>query len=117
VITILAVGRVKSEEDANQLIKLPSRERYGGGSSSELYLTLAPLLYWVEFAVDAEERFPLFIQVYQAVKDVLSGLPQGQCEMDISQVMMPSLKRASDFMANNSPTLSMLKFLDLVLAD
>ena len=30
---------------------------------------------------------------------------------------MPSLQRASDFMAGNSPSLSMLKFLDLVLND
>lgn len=60
-ISIVAVGRLKNEEDANQLIRLPSVERYGGGPSSELYLTLAPLLYWVEYAVDREERFPVFI--------------------------------------------------------
>jgi hypothetical protein len=96
---------------------LPSFERYGGGPSSELYLVLAPLLFWLEYSVDREERFSLFMQIYQTIKDVLNGLPKGQSDLDITTVMFPSLQRASDFMAGNSPNLSMLKFLDMVLAD
>jgi len=64
IITIVAVGRQKNEEDSNQLIRLPSYERYGGGPSSELYLVLTPLLYWLEYSIDKEERFSLFMQLY-----------------------------------------------------
>ena len=77
VITIVSLGRQKSEEDANQLIRLPSFEKYGGGPSSELYLVLAPLLYWLEYSIDREDRLPLFMQLYQTVKDVLAGLSKG----------------------------------------
>lgn len=59
----------------------------------------------------------MFIQLYQTVKDVLSGLPKGQSDLDIVSVIFPSLQRASDFMADNSPSLSMIKFLDIVLSD
>lgn len=35
VITIVAIGRQKNEEEANQLIKLPQNDKFGGGTSSE----------------------------------------------------------------------------------
>ena len=60
VITIVAMGRLKGEEDANQLIRLPTSDRYGGGSSSELYLVLSPLIYWLEYSIDRPDRLPLF---------------------------------------------------------
>lgn len=37
--------------------------------------------------------------------------------MDVVQIIMPSLHRTSEFLAANSPSLSMLKFLDIVLSD
>jgi hypothetical protein len=77
IITILACGRQKSEEEANQLIKIPNNERFGGSASSELFLLLTPLMYWLEYAIDREERYPLFLQVYQTIKDVLGSLPKG----------------------------------------
>ena len=61
VIMIVAQGRQKSEEDANQLIRLPSFEKYGDGPSSELYLVLAPLLYWLEYSIEREDRLSLFL--------------------------------------------------------
>lgn len=64
IITIVAMGRQKCEEDANQLIRLPTAEKYGGGPSTELYLVLTPLIFWLEFAIDREDRLPLFQQVY-----------------------------------------------------
>lgn len=64
IISIVANGRQKNEEDANQLIRLPSYERYGGGPSSELYLVLTPLLFWLEYSIDRDDRFNLFIQLY-----------------------------------------------------
>ena len=40
VITIISMGRQKNEEEANQLIKLPSAESFGQGTSSEFVLVL-----------------------------------------------------------------------------
>jgi hypothetical protein len=76
VITIVAIGRQKNEEEANQLIKLPQHDKFGGGTSNEFYLLLAPLLYWLEYAIDSDDRYPLFMQVYQTIKEVLMGLPR-----------------------------------------
>jgi hypothetical protein len=60
VITIIATGRLKNEEESQQLIRLPSTEQFGGGPSSEFYLLLPPLLYWMEYSIEKEERLPLF---------------------------------------------------------
>lgn len=117
VIVIVAQGRQKQEEDANQLIRLPSYEKYGGGPSSELYLVLAPLLYWLEYSIDREDCFSLFQTLYQTIKEVLQGLSKGQSDLDIVSVIFPSLRRCSDFLANNSPAQPMVKFLETVLAD
>ena len=40
VITIVTMGRQKTEEEATQLIKLPPAESFGNGTSSEMYLIL-----------------------------------------------------------------------------
>lgn len=111
------MGRQKGEEDANQLIRLPTCERFGGGASSELYLVLTPLIFWLEFSIDKRDRLSLFQQIYQTIKDVLGGLPAGQCDLDIPSMMIPSLQRTNEFLAGNSPPLPMLKFLDIVLGD
>jgi hypothetical protein len=57
----VAIGRKKSDDDAHQLIKIPTLEQLGGGTSNELFLVLAPLVYWLEYAVDREDRFSLFL--------------------------------------------------------
>jgi hypothetical protein len=60
IITIVAMGRQKGEEDANQLIRLPTCDKYGGGPSSELYLVLTPLIYWIEYSLEQKDRLSLF---------------------------------------------------------
>jgi hypothetical protein len=90
---------------------------FGGGTSSEFYLILAPLLYWLEYSIDREDRLMLFQQTYQTIKDVIAGLSPGQCKIDMITVMLPSLKRTCEYLRENSPNLSMLKFLDIVLTD
>jgi hypothetical protein len=55
---LISVGRKKSEEEANSLIKI--KQEY----SIELYLLINPLLFWLDFSVEREERLPLFKQVY-----------------------------------------------------
>ncbi len=75
------------------------------------------MLYWLEYSIDSEERFPLFMQLYQTIKDVMAGLPKSQADLDIISVIFPALQRTSDYIKENSPNLSMIKFLDLVLTD
>ena len=51
---MISVGRRKNDEEANSLIKL--KVEY----TSELYLFLNPLLFWLDFSVEREERLGLF---------------------------------------------------------
>jgi hypothetical protein len=76
-----------------------------------------PLLFWLDFSVEREERFGLFKSVYQTIKDVLENLPPKRIDIDLLQIMIPILQRTTDFLKNNSPSLSMLKVLDMVLRD
>jgi hypothetical protein len=59
----------------------------------------------------------LFKQVYQTIKDVLENLPPKKVDIDILQIIIPILQRTSEYLRQNSPTQSMLKFLDIVLQD
>lgn len=108
---MVSVGRKKNEEEANSLIKI--KQDY----IIELYLLINPLLFWLDFSVEREERFPLFKSVYQTIKDVLENLPPKRVDIDLLQIMIPILQRTTEFLKNNSPSLSMLKFLDIVLRD
>ena len=47
----------------------------------------------------------------------MDNLPPKKIELDILQIMLPILKRTSDYLKYNSPGLSMIKFLDIVLKD
>ena len=78
---------------------------------------LPSLLFWLEYSVNREDRLQLFQQLYQTLKDVLESMPPGKVDLDIISIMMPSLERTCDFLEGNSPSLQMLKFLDIVLTD
>ena len=54
VVSLVAVGRSKNDEEANSLIKI--RQEY----CMDLYMLLNPLLFWLDFAVEREERLQLF---------------------------------------------------------
>lgn len=111
VVVVVATSRRKSEEEANSHIKI--KQDY----ILELYLLINPLLFWLDFSVEREERFGLFKAVYQTIKDVLENLPPKRIDIDLLQIMIPILQRTTDFLKSNSPSLSMLRFLDLVLRD
>lgn len=83
----------------------------------DLHLLLNPLLFWLDFSVEREERLNLFKQVYQTIKNVMDSLPPKKLDIDILQIIIPILQRTSDYLKSSSPTQSMLKFLDLTLAD
>ena len=117
VISIVAASRQKSDEEANQLIKLPPSESFGNGTSSELVLVIPQIVFWLEFTLDREDRLIQFQQIYQTLKDVLESLPRGKFALDIVKVLMPSLERVCAFLEGNSPSLAMLKFLEIALGD
>jgi len=43
--------------------------------------------------------------------------PNYEVDLNLALVMMPTLERTSDFLFGNSPSLPMLKFLEIVLTD
>jgi hypothetical protein len=57
----------------------------------DLYLLLNPLLFWLDFSVEREERLNIFKQVYQTIKDVLENLPPKKVDIDILQIIIPIL--------------------------
>lgn len=108
---MISVGRKNTEAEANSLIKI--KQEY----CLDLYLLINPLLFWLDFSVEREERFPLFKAIYSTIKDVLENLPPKRVDIDLLQIMIPILQRTTEFLKNNSPSLNMLKFLDIVLRD
>jgi hypothetical protein len=42
-----------------------------------------PLLFWLDFSVEREERLGLFKVIYQTIKDVLENLPPKKVDLDI----------------------------------
>ena len=57
------------------MIKLPTAESFGNGASSEMYLLIPQLIFFLEYSIDREDRLQLFQQLYQTVKDVLESVP------------------------------------------
>ena len=74
---MISVGRKNNEAEANSLIKI--KQEY----CLELYLLINPLLFWLDFSVEREERFPLFKCVYSTIKDVLENLPAKRVDIDM----------------------------------
>lgn len=74
---MISAGRKNSEVEANTLIKI--KQNY----CLELYLLINPMLFWLDFSVEREDRFPLFKQIYSTIKDVLDNLPQKRVDIDL----------------------------------
>mmetsp|Transcript_1902 Transcript_1902/g.2662 ORF Transcript_1902/g.2662 Transcript_1902/m.2662 type:complete len:189 (+) Transcript_1902:3059-3625(+) len=85
IITLISVGRRNNQEEANSLIKI--KQEY----CMDLFLLLNPLLFWLDFSVEREERIGLFKQVYQTLKDVLDNIPPKKVDIDILQIISPIL--------------------------
>lgn len=77
IISVISVSRKKNEEEANSHIKI--KQDY----IIELYVLINPLLFWLDFSVEREERFGLFKSVYQTIKDVLENLPPKRIDIDL----------------------------------
>lgn len=111
IVTYISAGRRNPQDEANSLIRI----KYD--YCLDLYLFLNPLLFWLDFSVERVERLNLFKQVYKTIKEVLESLPPKKNDFDIFNIISPFLQRTSAYLQDNSPTQSMLKFMDIVLAD
>jgi hypothetical protein len=47
----------------------------------------------------------------------MNNLPPKKVDIDIVQIIIPILQRTADYLQNNSPSLSMIKFLEITLQD
>ena len=78
-------------------------------------------MFWLEYSIDREDRLQLFTQLYQTIKEVLESIPTNgrsrDNQLNVVQIVMPSLRRTNEFLKSNSPSLPMLKFMDIVLSD
>ena len=74
---MIASGKKKSEEEANNLIRLKQEQ------CVELYTLVNPLLFWLDYSVEREDRFSTFKIIYSTLKDVMEGLPQRRVDIDI----------------------------------
>jgi hypothetical protein len=110
IVSLISVERLKIEEDTNNLIRLNT------SLSMDLYLLLNPVIYWMKFSIEREDRLHLFKASWKTIKDIIMALPEG-VDVDLISIILPIFERVCDFMLVHSPSLPMLKFLEIILQD
>lgn len=110
IVSLISVERLKIEEDTNNLIRLNT------SLSMDLYLLLNPVVYWMKFSIEREDRLHLFKASWKAIKDIIMALPEG-IDIDLISIILPIFERVCDFLVTFSPSLPMLKFLEIILQD
>lgn len=110
IISLISVERLKIEEDTNNLIRLNT------SLSMDLYLLLNPVIYWMKFSIEREDRLHLFKASWKTVKDIIMALPEG-IDVDLISIILPIFERVCDYLDTHSPSLPMLKFLEIILQD
>lgn len=110
IVSLISVERLKIEEDTNNLIRLNT------SLSMDLYLLLNPVIYWMKFSIEGESRLPLFKSSWKTIKDIIMSLPEG-IDIDLISIILPIFERVCTFLESHSPSLPMLKFLEIILQD
>ena len=108
--SLISVERLKIEEDTNNLIRLST------SLSMDLYLLLNPVIYWLKFSIEREDRLHLFKASWKTIKDIIMSLPEG-IDIDLISIILPIFERVCDHLEVHSPSLPMLKFLEIILQD
>ena len=88
--------------------------------SLELYALVDPMLFWLNFAIEKQERLPMFKIIWRTLTKLIQMLPRRRgigMSLDCIQIIMPSLYRVDDFCQTSSLSLEMLKFLLVVFSD
>ena len=110
IVSLISVERLKIEEDTNNLIRLNT------SLSMDLYLVLNPAIFWLKFSIEREDRLHLFKASWKAIKDIIMALPEG-IDIDLMSIILPIFERVWNYLELNSPSLPMLKFLEIILQD
>lgn len=85
-VSLLSVERLKIEEDTNNLIRLNT------SLSMDLYLLLNPVIYWMKFSIEREDRLQLFKASWKTIKDIIMALPEG-IDIDLISIILPIFER------------------------
>ena len=104
--------RLEGVAEDQQLIRTAGRK----AADLELFQLMPLLLYWLDYAVEKEERFLLFRAAWKALSDIARRLPK-RSRCDLSQILLPYYRRIQVFCDQNSPTPNMLRFLEFTLKD
>ena len=86
IISLISVERLKIEEDTNNLIRLNT------SLSMDLYLLLNPVIYWMKFSIEREDRLHLFKASWKTIKDIIMALPEG-IDVDLISIILPIFER------------------------
>lgn len=84
--------------------------------SMDLYMLINPVLFWMNYSIESNDRLPLFKTAFKALKDVSLALPP-TIDINIHKIMLPILQRVSSHLSYSPPTLNMLRFLEIVLKE
>ena len=80
----------------------------------ELYLLISPVLFWWDFAIEKESRISIFKPAWKSLVSLLEALPI-DANLELIPIVLPYLEQIHNFAIKSSPTLSMLKFINLIL--
>lgn len=102
-------------ENNGRLVKLPSAHILQKG----IFAFAEPLIFWMEYSIRTRDKLPLFRQVWQVLKAITQqcSIPRHRLKIDLIATVFPHLQKVKDVCMNNTPSLDMLHFLQLVLAD
>lgn len=80
----------------------------------DLYSLVSPVLFWCDFAVEKESRINIFKPAWKALVELIKALPV-DTNTELIPIILPYLEKIHAFASKSSPTLSMLKFINLIL--
>ena len=80
----------------------------------DLYSLFSPVLFWCDYTVEKESRIHIFKPAWKSLVHLLEALPV-DTNKKLIPIIFPYLERIYDFSQKSSPTLSMLKFINLIL--
>ncbi|CAI2383303.1 unnamed protein product [Moneuplotes crassus] len=79
-----------------------------------LYSLVKPVLFWCDYSIEKESRINLFKPAWKALVKLFESLPVNTND-ELIPIILPYLSRIHEFSMKSSPTLSMLKFINLII--
>ena len=96
--------------EENSLIKIQAKNHY----DLDLYILISPVLFWCDFSIEKESRISIFKPAWKSLVSILEALPI-DTNSELIPIVLPYLEQIHNFAIKSSPTLSMLKFINLIL--